>query len=276
MAWSVEESQLDRAVRMGDYTGELVVDPESPLETLFGLPAMAGGLTVLLSGIYLALAASGILHNASTAAAWPIFWKGVLLTIVGMGVRAMVDVHYKLNEDQRTVTLHRRFLGWRFQKRICSFSDVQGLYIDNIHTREKMQNSSSYIDKYEYGLVMTLQSGKRVRLLERSYTDYDLFSNRIEPVSRMLGVGVHSGDSSSGPLTTIFKVGCLFFVALFLFGTCAHRKPSQNPRRTAPPTTQAVPVRHTPPTRRQTPVRPAVQPKKQPARAPHSSNSPKR
>lgn len=254
MAWTQGDHNLEQAIRTGDFTGELIVDPESPLENLFSLPMMAGVLTVMACGSYLVLAAFGAVSGAETKAnAWSYLIKGIFLTVVGYFIRSLVDVHYRFNLDERSITLYRRFLNREFRRKICNFSDVDSLYIDSTSTRVKDPGYSdeTYVNEYSYGLKMYLKKGSSIRLLDRSYEDYDRLRQRVGLVAEYLGVrvGGEQGSPNRGS-SSISGGGCLkgcgVLLALMMLGvfTTANKQnktpaPAPSSIETVEPTVQS-------------------------------------
>ncbi len=228
---SSDESALAKAIGYGDFTGEIVVDPETPLENLFSIPLMIGVTMVMGSGLILFLSMfKAIDLSLSVDKAWSYLFIGFILTPIGVYVRSLVDVHYVMNLDERVIYLNRRvFRSWS-SKKICDFSEVDSILIDYVSSREKdtRYSDDTYVDKHRYGIKMLLKSGSTVRLLNRSYLDYSLVSERARFVGKHLNVKVSGEPGASNMGRSAFSASsipntCGVLLALLLLGTCSTR-----------------------------------------------------
>ncbi len=249
-----EEATIRRAIGYGDFTGEVLLDPETPLEQLFNLPLIAGCLLLLCSGGYLVLAAFEVVQGGE-ARAWSLLFSGIVLTPIGVFLRSLVDVHYKLHLDERTITLYRRVFQWRTSRKVGEFSDVECLEIDHSRTRIKDHRYSdeTYVDQYRYGLFLLMKNGRRLRILKRAHLDHGLVHERARFVAQHLEVNVRgarqtpqmSRSSGSCSVSGCSKLGGLLLVMMLIHSVVGWFQDKPKSQRVRPGQ-KAVAVHQTP------------------------------
>ena len=208
---------------------------------------------VLLSGLYLFFWKLGVLDGAAANISWALFIGGLLLVPLGVMLGSLIDDHYRLDLEDGSIFFCRRLFDKESMQRTCGFSDVSKLTIDNRSTRVRVGTTPQrYEDQYTYGLKLCLKSGRSIRLMERTYAEYDLVRERAQMLAGHLGVGV-TGERGlpNRSATSMTTKGCLhmmgILVALFLVVVVAaqfagHKSP--RPKQRKPP--QKTPVKLNP------------------------------
>ena len=173
---------------------------------------------VMLSGLYLFLWKFKVVGGEAAGVSWTLFIGGLVLIPLGVVVGSLIDDHYRLDLEDGSIFFCRRLFDRESMRRTCGFSDVSKLSVDNTSTRVRVGTSPQrYEDRYTYGLKMTLKSGRSIRLLERTYSEYDLVREKAKMLADHLGVEV-TGDrglpNRSG--TSMTTKGCLQMVGIFM------------------------------------------------------------
>lgn len=248
----IENRSLDKAVRHDETAREIIVDPVTTLEGLFALPATVGFLMVMLSGLYLFLWKFKVVDGEAAGVSWMLFIGGLVLVPLGVMVGSLIDDHYRLDLDEGSVYFCRRLFDRESMRRTCGFSEVSKLSIDHTSTRVRVGTSpETYEDQYTYGLKMSLKNGRSIRLIDRTYSEFDLVREKARMLADHLGVEVtgerglpnRSGTSvtTKGCLQTIGVLLVLFFIALV--STQFERPKSQRPQPKATPQTSPEKLR---------------------------------
>ncbi len=176
-------------VRSGDHDQELILDPETPMETLFAAPAIFGIAMLFGGGFYLLLSAFKVVHGQEEQC-WSLVWTGAGLTAIGAFLRSNIDIHYRIDFRGRTIGLYRKLFGWETLRQTCDFSGIHTLGIDLARTTlgESANNRGTKVYEYRYGLILVLKNSRVIRLLDRQNQNFRALHLRAESIAAQLGV----------------------------------------------------------------------------------------
>lgn len=146
-------------VRIGDHDEEMVVDPATPLENLAAAPGVVGAILLAIgTPWYVVNQAPQALKAASYGL--PLFLSGVVLS-------RMVEVNYRLDLRERTLSLYRRIFGWEQRRLVCSFSGIECVALD---TRSELRKDGKRRRlEHRHGLAIVLKNGKVLTAIDNSY-----------------------------------------------------------------------------------------------------------
>lgn len=181
--FSDDHSELFKRIRQGDYTGEIVVDPDTPLEQLFSVPLYAGVLCLILGGLWLLF--------SGQAAAWSMFKYGLLLFPIGAFLSTQVEVDYRMDLEAKTVSLYRRIFRWESKTFVCDFSQIECVADD---TSVSFHGEGSRRRReFRSGLVLVLKKGTLLRVTGLDFKDHSAVSEHGQRLADLLELPYCSG-----------------------------------------------------------------------------------
>lgn len=221
----------------------LRADPETPLESLFGLPATLGVLGLIIGVPWLLLsnwlpAGSGIFTPGS------LIVGGGLLLWVGLYLIKQIDAHYLIHLENRDVVYYRRLFGDDRLTHVCDFSEVHCIATETKTERKGSTKHRTLL--HRHGLSIVLKSGKKLRIIDPLFESLTLVSQQGRRLADAMGVAFRSGHGklvvrrTSNGLDLKYKeashlhfleqlqVGCLVLVCLGMLILAAMKSWDEN------------------------------------------------
>jgi hypothetical protein len=178
-----DHNDLFQRIRQGDYTGEIVVDPDTPLEHFFSLPLYAGALCLVLGGLWY--------FFSGQAAAWSMLKYGLILLPIGGLLSSQVEVNYRIDLEAGTVSLYRRIFRWEHKSHVCNLDQVDCVADDTSVTFR--DNGSRRRREYRSGLVLVLKNATILRVIGVDFKDHGAVAEHGERLADLLSVPYRSG-----------------------------------------------------------------------------------
>lgn len=178
-----DHSELSQRIRQGDYTGEIVVDPDTPLEHFVSLPLYAGVLCLIFGGLWYLF--------SRQPEAWSLLKYGLILLPVGGFLSTQVDVNYRIDLEAGTVSLYRRIVRWETKTLVCDLSQVDCVADDTNVTFHG--EGSRRRREYRSGLVLVLKNARILRVTGMDYQNHSAVAEHGQRLADSLGVPYRSG-----------------------------------------------------------------------------------
>lgn len=170
------------AIREGEAPGQLVLDPETRLESA----VVSLGVFSFLLGFV------GLLNAYARHLGW--LDASLWLTVAALGaglvfLRNRLDDHYVLDFDRREVRFHRYFFSHRVQRLSCHFDQVEALVL------EPRPRANSRGLHWDYGLTVFALNRRRIRVLPACEPDYETVARAGRMVSERMTVPFFEGEA---------------------------------------------------------------------------------
>jgi hypothetical protein len=190
-------SVVDVHLREGDRPGEIIADTENWLEQILGGIAGIGCVFIILplfAGVFDLLVNSAQLLQSKPGWLAASLGVGVVLVWIGYQLRSQVDFYHIIDMEGKKVEVYERLLNSESRKPVCNFSEIHGLATDSrrIRRSEKNKSRTKRWDEWHYGLVLILNTGKKLKIIDHHHVDFKEMQSRGEQLAQKMKLEFYS------------------------------------------------------------------------------------